>query len=469
MKKTAIAWILTIFLLFLSFVACKENTETEPEALKTTAETTIETTIETTVESTMETTAETVLDLELNLDLLMLDAAMQPIFHGNTVTNETVMFLDSGEIKSLLYPIESLLSLTSYDGTVVYQEGKDYSVTEDGKLQILEASAIPCITSSAYYGVDGATLMTDDDGDGNFVNTYWGEGRKMTDYQVCVNYTHADAWEGFQVSDQSSVYRDLLEKLKNGEDVTVIFYGDSITVGANASWYKDYAPYQKTYPLLFTHALADLFGYTVKHIDVKSDPTLFANATKLGKVPEDYVAGERGVITYINTSVGEWGSSDGVKNAQSYLYDQITAYGCDLVVLGFGMNDRFDWRNDSPKNTQANIKMIADGIFAKTNQASVVILSTMMPNPTAQAVWNKNQPCQEELLSDLAEEYRNEGRSCAVSPMTSVSLSILQKKDFRDCSGNNINHPNDFFVRIYAQTLIETLIGYQNIGQTNQN
>ena len=43
--------------------------------------------------------------------------------------------------------------------------------------------------------------------------------------------------------------------------------------------------------------------------------------------------------------------------------------------------------------------------------------------------------------------------------MTSMSLSILTRKDFYDYSGNNINHPNDFFGRVYAQTLLETVVG----------
>lgn len=42
--------------------------------------------------------------------------------------------------------------------------------------------------------------------------------------------------------------------------------------------------------------------------------------------------------------------------------------------------------------------------------------------------------------------------------------AMLEHKEFCDYSGNNINHPNDFFVRIYAQTLLRTLIGYENMN-----
>ena len=48
--------------------------------------------------------------------------------------------------------------------------------------------------------------------------------------------------------------------------------------------------------------------------------------------------------------------------------------------------------------------------------------------------------------------------------MTSVSQAILKHKDFHDYSGNNINHPNDYFVRVYAQTLLQTVVGYENMN-----
>jgi hypothetical protein len=48
--------------------------------------------------------------------------------------------------------------------------------------------------------------------------------------------------------------------------------------------------------------------------------------------------------------------------------------------------------------------------------------------------------------------------------VTSVSKAILERKDFQDTTGNNINHPNDYFYRMYAQTLLQTLIGYENMN-----
>ena len=47
--------------------------------------------------------------------------------------------------------------------------------------------------------------------------------------------------------------------------------------------------------------------------------------------------------------------------------------------------------------------------------------------------------------------------------VTSTSKAILEHKEFQDYSGNNINHPNDWFCRVYAQTILQTLIGYENM------
>ena len=32
-------------------------------------------------------------------------------------------------------------------------------------------------------------------------------------------------------------------------------------------------------------------------------------------------------------------------------------------------------------------------------------------------------------------------------------------KRFQDCTANNVNHPNDFMMRLYAQTVLYSLFG----------
>lgn len=49
-----------------------------------------------------------------------LSPLMRSIFEGDTVRGESVMFLDKTDEKTLLFPIERVISITSYDG-VVYE------------------------------------------------------------------------------------------------------------------------------------------------------------------------------------------------------------------------------------------------------------------------------------------------------------------------------------------------------------
>ncbi len=362
-----------------------------------------------------------------------LDSLMVPIFLGNYVEDETVMFLDYGQKKSLLYRADEILKVTSYDGARTYVRGKDYDL-DMGRIVLLEGSAIPCITSEVYYA-------------GHEI--YWGEGTTMTQWQVRVTYTHSEEWDGFRQPCHADVYESLLQKFEAGEDVTIVFYGDSITYGANASYIVGCQPEQESYPLMLTRALADLYDYRVHYVNT--------GLSDVSRVPvKDYASSDtcKGTITYINPSVGGWSSKDGVEHFGTYVKPQIEEYGCDLFVVGFGMNEG----GELPKTPVDNAKNMMQSVDKLSPDALYLAIATMVPNPNAVG-WYGRQDRQEEVF--LAEDLMD-GR-CAVAQMTSVSKAVLEHKEFMDYTGNNINHPNDFFGRVYAQTLFQTLIGYENL------
>ena len=78
--------------------------------------------------------------------------------------------------------------------------------------------------------------------------------------------------------------------------------------------------------------------------------------------------------------------------------------------------------------------------------------------------YNANIKNQDSALKALAENYSSAGIECGVASVGLVSESVLERKEFRDYTGNNINHPNDFFCRVYAQTIFKALIGYENLA-----
>ncbi len=370
---------------------------------------------------------------ELSAETKKLGELMEPIFDGNVVKKETMMFLDYGQKKSLLYRIDEILEVTSYDGSRTYQRGKDYDL-DKGRIVLLEGSAIPCITSMVYYASP---------------EIYWGEGTTMTQWQVCVTYTHSEEWAGFQQPCHADVYERLIQKLENHEDITIIFYGDSITYGANASYIVGCQPEQESYPLMLTRALADLYEYRVHYVNT--------GLPDVSRVPaKDYMSTDdcKGTITYVNPSVGGWKSQDGIDHFDTYVKPQLEQYGCDLFVVGFGMNDG----GELPRVPVENVKSMMCSVEAVCPDSLYLAVATMVPNPNARG-WYGRQDRQEEAF--LAENLMD--GKCAVAQMTSVSKAVLERKEFMDYTGNNINHPNDFFSRVYAQTLFQTLIGYENL------
>jgi hypothetical protein len=115
----------------------------------------------------------------------------------------------------------------------------------------------------------------------------------------------------------------------------------------------------------------------------------------------------------------------------------------------------------SPETTADNDAAIIDMVRELAPEAGFIIMSTLLNRPGSN--WAGNDALQEPFLIELSEKLRNEGVPCAVCGITSMTASVLEHIKFEDFSGNNINHPNDFWARLYANTLFETLVGYENL------
>ena len=382
-----------------------------------------------------------------------LETYMTPLWDGRVVHNETVMFLGMDDKATLLYDADEILSVRSYDLKTEYVKGIDYDYV-DGKLFLLEGTSIPYIDKSEYYTTNAkySALMTkgNTEADATGTYTYWGEGDTMTKWQVAVTYKHSQFWDGYSVKSFADRHQDLIQKLQNGEDVTFVFYGDSITYGANASSMVGVEPNMPTWPVMFTQYIAKQYGYTVRY--VKDE---FATAP----LPtEDTVYGTNGIITYYNPSVGGWTVEQGYQNVENYVNTAIDKYGCDLFAVAFGMNNAGLSAGKFVQYTEGIIKRVQ----THTPNTGIVMVSTMVPNPEATNGWYGNQEQFEAEMIASADAYNDNGTSCSVACMTSMSKSVLEHKRFRDYTGNNINHPNDFMARIYAQVMFQTVFGYEN-------
>ena len=202
-----------------------------------------------------------------------------------------------------------------------------------------------------------------------------------------------------------------IAKLKNNEGLEILFYGDSITTGANSSGAVGVAPYAATWMDMFKKSLEKTY-----------------NNNK---------------ITTVNTAVGGKTSGWGVQNAQ----ERVATHTPDLLVVGFGMNDG----GLSPAQHKDNIYTIISVAKAANPNVEVLIVSTMLPNPEVRMTVG-NQALYESALLTLETE------GIVVAPVTSMHKYLTEHKRYSDMTGNNVNHPNDFVARLYAQTLIETMV-----------
>ena len=381
----------------------------------------------------------------MKFDMTNFDKIMTPFWEGDTVYEETVFFLGKDEKKQLLFDAEEIISVKSFDLAREFVAGKDYYL-EDGKMRLTEDTEIPFTTLEEYYPDDATDFLVTKVGD-EWRNTIWGELSKIKARQVAVTYKHSGKWNGFIAPDESKRFERFISKLERGENVTVFYYGDSITAGANASGRDGHEPFMPTWSELLTMAMAKKYGYTVHFI-----VTDFDKGSRLSR--EDISFGERGVITMINTAVGGWRVTDGIKNFEVHCELFLRKYGCDLLVLAYGMNDK----KNTAEEEHELVSQLAH-MFLEYADPDVLLVATMLPNPDANERWNLNQKYFEKEFYALAEELRAEGRRAAVAPMKSTSEAVLERKFFRDWTGNNVNHPNDFMVRIYAATLLRTLLG----------
>ena len=379
-------------------------------------------------------------------DELRFDELVAPVWEGGRVLEESVMFFGEGDRKSLLYRIDDIISVKSMDLETEYVRGKDYEL-DDGCIVLLENTSIPYMTRDIYYDSPTITDFLLTRVDGKFVPTYWGEGRTMTKFQVAVTYTHSGVWKGPIPPVRRECFKNFLSKLERGEDATMFFCGDSVTAGANATAKDGLPPFMPTWPELVALTIAKKYKYRLRYVS-----TDFDRGSRLPKT--DKVFGDRGTLTMINTAVGGWRVKNGILDFEVHGELFLRKYGCDLLILGFGGNDG----KNTLEEEHRYLSRLAHMFFEHTD-AELMFISPMVNNPEAQEKWYGIQPQFQGVMEKLCEELSAEGHPSATVPMADLTGYILTKKKFRDYSANNINHLNDFGIRIYAAAVLRTLMG----------
>ena len=356
---------------------------------------------------------------------------IRPLWEGDLVSHESVLFREDEHASRLVFPADEILGVFSADLKTEYEEGRDYAL-EYGCLVRLPGSRMPFIPMERFYPAehrDGQDFGCVEPG---HPLLGFGEGDAMIRYMVDVTYRHGAAWNGPVPQPQTEKCGRFLSRLERGEEATILFYGDSITTGANSSGTVGVPPFARPFPEMTAEALAEKYGYRVS-ADVRPYEEL---------KPVEPCGGR--VLHYVNTAVGGMDSRWGLDNVGP----RAAAYKPDLMVLAFGMND--GWR------TREQYMELTRGIVSAFEEAcpecDIILLSSILPHWRAAGFFMHQIEYEEGLR-----QYAASKDHIALAPMTSVHRHILGRKQYYHASGNNINHPSDFMARVYAMVLLAVL------------
>ena len=354
---------------------------------------------------------------------------------NSTMYNEsiTMMKRSSGEIyaRTLFVPTKINAVVDVYLQKE-YKEGVDWEwVKGTNKIKWLSGSSIPYFTDNDLSGKDSKGNYIpefpawSDGGRSRFGNALYCVSSFLYEKQICISYTYDTA----QVAKQGIKYtqyqgdklKNTVNKLKNNEKLKVLFYGDSIFSGCDASGMYSREPYMP-----YMHKL----------------------------IQQELSRNTEGKVQVDNLSVGGWT----VENGRDALSGGVDGYnysgkykGYDLLILSFGMNNAH-----TPKEEYiAATKAIVDRIKKENPNLEVILVSCMNPNP--RVGWDVNQKHQGGWLKEIAAQSKYSSYT-AVVDFYAAHKSILAYKDFSATTGNNINHPNDWLIRVYAQNILAAMI-----------
>ena len=339
---------------------------------------------------------------------------MTPVWNTPVVYGESLTMLredDGSACAPLLYAPARILSVTNAAGTEEYEEGRDW-VLRDGKLCLTEDSRIFAFTKAEMYPAEPIEGKSFAMPGGNIL---FGEGNFFHLCQIAVTYKPVCCdWPGVTPVCAKAQLPRTWAALNEKRPLHMVLYGDSISWGGNASIRANTPPYQAPYGELFAEWLNRSWGAPVR---------------------------------LTNTAVGGMDSVWGAENVDAMVND----YKPDTVLLAFGMNDG----NKTPEYFEELTRRMVESIRAANPAAEILLVATSTPNPILtdeKAPFWGNQYRFKEALDRIAADPAY-GGGIAVADITGMQAALHSRKRFIDTTGNHVNHPNDFFHRLYAQFL----------------
>jgi lysophospholipase L1-like esterase len=357
---------------------------------------------------------------------------LKKVWEGNTVYAEPVCFLNSNKdcvvSRELLYVPSKILRVETADGSHIFEEGKDY-IVQGKKILRTGNSTMPVLSKDDYIvpftGEQDTEWLRLLDGE-NYVKIF----PDIIQYQVLVTYLHDQVWEGFVPENVTALLPRTMKILAQKEHLSLVFYGDSITAGWEASGCDEYA--------------IDMNSLEEFHNSCHRPPYMPAWVSLVSNtIIEHY---DNHDITKVNRGAGGSTSLWGCTNAATL----VNPHKPDLSVIAFGMNNL----QDEPEKFEQEITEIITTIRSENPYCEFLLVSAMTPYTEIKALADNKLAQHQEALFRIQKSMSG----VAVAPVNSMFRELYHHgKQHFDITGNCINHPNDFSIRIYAQTILAAL------------
>ena len=341
-----------------------------------------------------------------------------PFWEGNIVYNEFVYpIMDENDVLSpfeLMYYADDIISVRDHTLEHTYIEGEDY-ILEDGKLAVLPNGNIrvkmqeDIHQESNPFDYSINYMYPHRDGTGY---EYWND-QDIFNRSLVVTYIHNDTWDLPKPDSMADKLPNTMKKLNNGENLTIVVTGDSISVGYNSSRIMATKPYTDGYALMSVKALREKYHNNIK---------------------------------FVNMAVG--GSTS--KFTEEML-DDLLAYNPDLVVIAYGMNDAS--KNISVAEYKNNINGRIEYIKQNIPNCEILLVTSFIGNP-----WVFDEELYKEHANALY-EVESEWDFVGICDPQAIQLALMndKNKEFLCFMGDNLVHPNDYGMRIIAQCVIAAL------------
>lgn len=371
------------------------------------------------------------------------NAMSAPYWKGNVMYNELSLPIryENGEVYAKLYYTPTkVFAVKDQKLEKTYEEGKDYVVDkENKKLVIPKGSSIPALYEKADEGenppegfayttgmpnnIDLYTIWNL--GTGNFVYT---ESAYFYGKYLSVSYAYdvEDLDTSVFAKYDATTLTAVRNKLKNGEEISLVTIGDSITEGCSSTGDNLHvAPNTPCYAKQIKTELERVYGTKVK----------LTNIGKGGSESKWPLSGEG------SAALGK------AKEAAP-----------DLCIIAYGMNDSSS--QVSPVAYDDNIRSIIREIKNVSENCEFILVNSFPCNP----LYERDATLFDGYLKKLNKiAAEDEGGHIVVADMQKVGKYYMQTKKYCEISSSNVNHPNDFLHRVYAMNIVSTICDYKNI------